>query len=93
MELIPNENFPIIAACNPKTIKVEAGKIYSWCTCGLSEKQPFCDGSHKKIEGMPYRSMKVQFEKETEIAFCQCKHSKTPPFCDGSHRSIKENNK
>jgi CDGSH-type Zn-finger protein len=21
-------------------------KIYRWCSCGLSLKQPFCDGSH-----------------------------------------------
>lgn len=89
MEVLPNENFPRVATCNPKVIKVESGKIYSWCTCGLSEKQPFCDGSHKKIEGMPFKSMKVQFEKEMEIAFCQCKQSKTPPFCDGSHHLLK----
>ena len=90
MEMIPNENFPRIVDCQPKMIKVESGKIYSCCTCGLSEKQPFCDGSHKKEAGMPFRSMKVQFEKETDVYFCQCKHSKTPPFCDGSHHTIKE---
>ena len=27
-------------------IEVEKGKSYYWCACGLSKKQPFCDGSH-----------------------------------------------
>jgi len=33
---------------NPYKIRVEKGKTYFWCACGLSLKQPFCDGSHKK---------------------------------------------
>ncbi|MCX8019694.1 MAG: CDGSH iron-sulfur domain-containing protein [Chitinophagaceae bacterium] len=86
METIPNEGFPRIAACEPTCVKVEPGKIYSWCSCGLSQKAPFCDGSHKKIEGMPYRSIKVQFTEPAEVWFCECKHTKTPPYCDGSHK-------
>jgi len=88
MDSIPNEGFPKAAACEPACVKVEAGKTYAWCTCGLSEKQPFCDGSHKRIEGMPYKSLKVTFEKEEEVWLCQCKQTKNPPFCDGSHRQI-----
>jgi CDGSH-type Zn-finger protein len=48
-EMIPNEGFPIVAKSEPCCVKVEAGKTYAWCTCGLSEKQPFCDGKNKKI--------------------------------------------
>lgn len=88
METIPNENFPRIYKCEPAMINVEPGKVYSWCTCGLSEKQPLCDSAHKKIEGMPYKSIKVQFEKEQEVWFCQCKQTKTPPFCDSTHRTL-----
>ena len=32
----------------PYKSKVEKGKTYFWCACGLSQKQPFCDGTHKK---------------------------------------------
>ena len=32
----------------PYKIKVEKDKTYFWCSCGLSQKQPFCDGTHKK---------------------------------------------
>ncbi|MBL0146126.1 MAG: CDGSH iron-sulfur domain-containing protein [Chitinophagaceae bacterium] len=97
METIPNKNLPKIAACEPTMVKVEAGKIYAWCTCGLSQKQPFCDGAHKQIEHvinedgeavMPYKSLKVEFAEEKEIWFCNCKHTKNPPYCDGSHKSI-----
>ncbi len=91
MELIPNEGLPQIAICEPAGILVEPGKVYSWCSCGLSEKEPFCDNSHKKIEGIPFRSVKVMFDKAEEVWFCQCKQTRIPPFCDGTHNSLKEN--
>lgn len=88
MELIPQEGLPRIAHCEPAGITVEPGKVYSWCSCGLNEKEPFCDSSHKNVAGTPFRSVKVVFEKAAEIWFCQCKHTKTPPFCDGTHKTL-----
>lgn len=90
MELIPQEGLPRIAKREPAGITVEPGKVYSWCSCGLSEKEPFCDNSHRNVEGLPFRSVKVVFEKATEIWFCQCKQTKTPPFCDGTHKTLPE---
>lgn len=89
MDLIPNEGLPKLAICEPAGIEVEPGKIYSWCSCGLSEKEPFCDSTHKNIEGMPFRSVKVTFDKAQVVWFCQCKRTKTPPFCDDTHNSLK----
>lgn len=88
MDTIPNENLPRIAECEPMVVKVQPGKVYSWCSCGLSATQPFCDNTHRNIEGIPYRSIKVMFEKEEEIYFCRCKHTKTPPFCDDTHLTL-----
>ena len=95
METIPNEGLPRIAHCEPAAVTVEPGKVYSWCTCGLSEKQPFCDNAHRNIvqrtpsgEDTPYRSIKVMFDKPEEVWFCQCKQTKTPPFCDDSHKTL-----
>ena len=68
---------------SPYKVIVEKGKIYFWCACGLSKKQPFCDGSHKK-EGK-YKSIKYLAEESQEIYFCGCKMTKHQPFCDGSH--------
>ena len=38
----------VIARKSPFKVKVEKGKTYFWCACGLSKAQPFCDGSHRK---------------------------------------------
>ena len=64
-------------------VQVEKNKTYSWCTCGLSLKQPFCDRSHRK-EGK-FKSLKYLATDSKEIFFCGCKETKHQPFCDGSH--------
>ena len=47
---------PVTPQKKPYKVIVEKGKTYSWCACGLSLKQPFCDGTHKK-EGI-FKSLK-----------------------------------
>ena len=79
------ENFEKIKK-SPYKVKVEKNKTYFWCACGLSRKQPFCDGSHKK-DGK-YKSIKYLAEESKEIYFCGCKMTKHQPFCDGSHSKL-----
>ena len=81
-----DEIIPKLAKCEPTLVKVEAGKTYAWCTCGLSETQPFCDGKHKSIESLLFKSLKVTFEKEEEVWLCNCKRTNNPPYCDGTHK-------
>jgi CDGSH-type Zn-finger protein len=88
MELIPNKDLPRQSACEPAIIKVQPGKIYSWCSCGLTQTSPFCDNAHRNVEDEPYRSIKVVFDKEHEVYFCECKKTKTPPFCDDTHKTM-----
>ena len=76
---------PVIAQRSPIAVEVEAGKTYFWCQCGLSRKQPFCDGSHKSTAFTPIR---YQAEESKKIFFCGCKHSKSKPLCDGTHKSL-----
>jgi len=71
---------------SPYKVKVEKGKIYFWCSCGLSNKQPFCDGTHK-IEGK-FKSLKYLADESKDIYFCCCKLSMNAPFCDNSHSKI-----
>jgi len=71
---------------SPFKVKVEKGKIYFWCACGLSNKQPFCDGTHK-IEGK-FKSLKYLADGSKDIYFCGCKLSQNAPFCDGSHSKL-----
>ena len=73
---------PKSAQKSPYKVKVEKDKIYSWCSCGLSKKQPFCDGSHK---GGLFKSVKYLAKSDKEVWFCGCKRTKHQPFCDGSH--------
>jgi CDGSH-type Zn-finger protein len=76
---------PAIAQKAPYQVKVEAGKKYAWCACGLSKSKPFCDGSHKGSEHAPV----IFTAKETGDAWlCGCKSSKNGAFCDGTHSSL-----
>lgn len=88
MDLKPGETLPRLSACEPVTVTVEPGKVYSWCSCGLTDKEPFCDSNHKKVEGMPFRSVKVMFREAGDVSFCRCRRTKTPPFCDDSHLTL-----
>ena len=78
---------PVTPQKSPYTIRVEKGKTFFWCACGLSKKQPFCDGSHKK-EGK-FKSIKYLAEESEELDFCGCKRTGRPPFCDGTHSWFK----
>ncbi len=40
-----SDGLPKVAAKVPAVLDLAPG-AYWWCTCGLSAKQPFCDGSH-----------------------------------------------
>ncbi len=76
---------PVIANEGPYPVDVKAGKKYFWCACGRSDKQPFCDGSHKGTGFQP-----VQFEAEDDetVYLCGCKHTGEKPYCDGTHASL-----
>ena len=81
-------NLPKVFKAEPTGVTVEKGVTYAWCTCGLSEKNPLCDGAHKTIEGMPFKSLKYTAEETGEVWLCNCKQTKNPPFCDGSHNTL-----
>jgi CDGSH-type Zn-finger protein len=76
---------PKIARYGAYQIGVEEGKTYFWCSCGMSQKQPFCDGSHK---GSAFKSFRFTAPKTQVMFLCGCKHTKSSPICDGSHGSI-----
>jgi CDGSH-type Zn-finger protein len=76
---------PTIAQKSPIPVTVEAGRTYYWCSCGKSNSQPFCDGSHKGSEFVPTPYTAV---KDGPVYFCGCKHSGNGPLCDGSHKNL-----
>jgi len=78
---------PTIARRKPYLVEVTEGKAYFWCACGLSKKQPFCDGSHKTTDFEP---LKWVADETGEKLFCGCKHTKDQPVCDGSHNQLSD---
>ncbi len=78
---------PTIAQRKPCLVRVEQGKTYFWCACGLSKKQPFCDGSHKVTEFAPLEWLAAE---SGEVLFCACKHTLGQPLCDGSHNRLSD---
>ena len=76
---------PVIAQKKPYMVEVEAGKTYYWCSCGLSKKQPYCDGSHTGTDFAPL----IYAATETKtVAMCGCKYSGNTPLCDGAHTKL-----
>ncbi|MCR9222320.1 MAG: CDGSH iron-sulfur domain-containing protein [Alphaproteobacteria bacterium] len=76
---------PEIAAKEPFSVEVEAGKKYFWCACGKSAKQPFCDGSHA---GTGLAPVLYEAEKSRTVFFCGCKRTAKQPLCDGAHAKL-----
>jgi CDGSH-type Zn-finger protein len=76
---------PTIAQKSPIAVAIEAGKSYYWCSCGRSQGQPFCDGSHK---GTDFAPVKFDATETKTVHFCACKHSANPVLCDGSHKRL-----
>lgn len=74
-----------MANAGPMYVETEAGKTYHWCSCGLSQKQPLCDGSHK---GSEFHPVNFQAEKTGSTPFCGCKQTGHPPLCDGTHSKL-----
>ncbi len=75
---------PFVAQKAPYVLELEPGR-YAWCSCGRSEKQPFCDGSHK---GTSFRPVVFELEERKRVALCGCKHTAKPPYCDGTHKQL-----
>jgi CDGSH iron-sulfur domain-containing protein 3 len=78
-------DLPKCAQASPYAPELEEGKTYYWCTCGLSAKQPFCDGAHK---GSGMKSLCFTAPASGTAYLCGCKQTKNPPFCDGSHSGM-----
>ncbi len=68
----------------PVKIKLVAGQTYAWCSCGRSENQPFCDGSH---QGTGLDPVVFTAEEDSEVWLCMCKQTASQPLCDGSHKN------
>jgi CDGSH-type Zn-finger protein len=76
---------PTIAMKKSCAVEVKKGETYYWCSCGLSDNQPYCTGAHK---GTDFRPLAYTAEEDTTVYFCGCKHTKNQPMCDGTHKTL-----
>ena len=76
---------PDIPQKTPLPVDVEEGRKYFWCSCGKSDRQPFCDGSHQGTEFLP---LTYVAETTRTLYFCACKHTRGAPLRDGSHNAL-----
>lgn len=75
----------VIANNKPARVTLEKDKKYFFCSCGLSSKQPFCDGSH---QGSEFTPLAFVCDENKDYYLCQCKQSANKPYCDGSHKQF-----
>jgi len=78
-------NNPIVADNKPKKVALIQGEEYYFCSCGMSKKQPFCDGSHT---GTLFKPKAFVAEEDGDAHLCACKYTSNIPFCDGSHKQF-----
>ena len=78
---------PQIASKVPFPLELKSGR-YSWCACGRSQQQPFCDGSHQGSAFEPI-VFEVEQPRDGVLWLCGCKQSRRKPFCDGRHNKLK----
>lgn len=73
---------PALQKRAPYLFTARQGRTYAWCACGLSKKQPLCDGSHT---GSGKQPVLFEAKKDGQLVLCGCKSTAKPPYCDGSH--------
>lgn len=83
----PDELAPKVASKTPYKVDLMATYRYAWCSCGLSNYQPFCDGSHTMSKG-GHKPVIFTQDKDETVYLCGCKQTGKGPRCDGSHKGL-----
>lgn len=77
---------PASPKLSPFYVELRPSQTVLWCSCGLSARQPYCDGSHRGTGFEPLRY--TAGPEGEEVLLCACKRTCTPPHCDGSHNAL-----
>mmetsp|Transcript_141602 Transcript_141602/g.200514 ORF Transcript_141602/g.200514 Transcript_141602/m.200514 type:complete len:188 (+) Transcript_141602:57-620(+) len=78
-------SIPLVQGYWPYTMYLEKGKVYNWCSCGISQLSPWCDTLCNQLVTRN-RPMYFNVSESGYYKICQCKHSANAPFCNGTHR-------
>ncbi|MBS1951532.1 MAG: Glutamate synthase [NADPH] large chain [Cytophagales bacterium] len=74
------------STAGPVQVELQPGKTYSWCQCGRSKNQPFCDTVSHIGTGIEPKEFSVLTARK--VWLCMCKHTKMIPYCDGTHNKL-----
>ena len=69
---------------HPIKIEETPGKK-AYCACGWSEKLPYCDGAHKRMDTGCTPTV-CEVTEAGPKSVCQCGRTGNAPWCDGSHK-------
>lgn len=86
-EALQGLHLPRVDCVEPALLALSGGQSYLWCSCGLSRRQPFCDGSHA---GTGLRPLRFTPARNQIFWLCNCKYTRTPPYCDAAHNRLAE---
>jgi len=57
---------PVVAQKSPIAVELKKGETYYYCTCGKSDKQPFCNGAH---EGTSFTPMHLLLKRMKQLIY------------------------
>ena len=69
------------------------GAAYTYCSCGHSMSDPFCDSACQApaLAALHAAHPPISFvadKKQSAYLLCGCKRTLSPPFCDGAHAKL-----
>ena len=81
------------AAAPPSSRAITLGSPYTYCSCGHSQTDPFCDSTcaSAPLALLHHAHPPLAFtctKRQTFVLLCGCKRTRDPPFCDGSHSKL-----
>lgn len=76
---------PLVNGYLPYNEYLHKGKIYWYCTCGISSNNPFCDSTCNKTITRN-RPIYFNVSESGYYKLCNCKLSSNAPFCNGTHK-------
>ena len=81
------------AAAPPSSRAITLGAPYTYCSCGHSQTDPFCDATCASAPLAPLHQAHPPLaftctKRQTFVLLCGCKRTKAPPFCDGGHSKL-----
>lgn len=83
----PYDPVPVSPQIAPYIVNVQGGhgETYSWCACGESSTQPWCNGVCDKFEKKGiWKAVQYMPRRDGYKLLCGCKYAVNRPKCDGS---------